>query len=85
MLTQTLIPTSAQWLTSLDIENVAISPGGRSVTFLKFYVSNHRKIQQLRDKCSLVNSAITNTKNSFSTGVHIWKVPISRPFYRPTS
>lgn len=44
----TLVPTSAQWLTNLDIEKVAAALNGPPLTFLKFFVSDHRKIQQLR-------------------------------------
>lgn len=84
MRTQTLVPTSAEWLTNLDIENVAVTPDGPPLRFLKFSVSDHRKIQQLRDECSLINCAKIGTESPFSTGVHIWKVPIWRPFYQST-
>jgi len=64
-LTQILIPSSAQWLTNLDTENVAVAPNGPPLTFLKFIVSDHRKIQQLRDECSQIKSATTGTKSPF--------------------
>ena len=65
MFAQTLVPTSAQWLTSLDIENVAAALNGPPLTFLKFFVSDHRKIQQLRDEYSLINSATPGAESSF--------------------
>jgi DNA polymerase delta subunit 1 len=81
----TLVPTSAQWLTNLDIENVAVALNEPPLVFLKFSVSDHRKIQQLRDEYSPINSATPGAESPFSTGVIIWKVSIWGPFYRTTT
>lgn len=80
----TCIDPLFQWLTNLDVASVAVVPNGPLLRFLKFFVPDHRKIQQLRDECSLIKSATAGTNCTFYTGVHIWKMSISRPFYRST-